>query len=205
MPATTLTPADLDQAAARLAPAPLRPAEVEAWRGITADYQRTAPASPAARQLLTKTVAELVAEAESNLRPDHGTRPAVEIRMPGRLGRAVPDWAHRSRADLSHPPSMQLLVAAKILQEWGWQAKPHHLRDCRGRRCLCGAICAAVGLGVGSDHAAELAAGHVLGVLREQHRWPHLIGDWAQVPGRTAGQVIDVVHAAHNRALASGQ
>jgi len=84
MPATTLTPADLDRAAARLAPAPLRPAEVEAWRGITADYQRTAPAAPAARQLLTKTVAELVAEAESNLRPDHGTRPAVEIRMPGR-------------------------------------------------------------------------------------------------------------------------
>lgn len=205
MSAPALTPAALDRAAATLlADRPLRAAEAEAWRGITDRFERTAPQAPAARKLLTKTVAELVAEAERTL-PAHGTRPAVDIRIPGRLARTLPDWAHAPRRDLSHLPSTILQAAGQILTDWGWQSTPHQLRDRRGRRCVCGAICAAVdSVGIGGVHAAELAAGHVLTELR--HRgWPHLIGDWNQVPGRTAQQAIGLVHAAHQRALNAGQ
>lgn len=204
MPATTLTPAALDQAAARLAPGPaLAPAEVEAWRDIIGKYERTAPASPAARDLLNgKTVDDLINEAGINA---PGQRPAMEIRLPGRLGRALPDWTHLRRRDLSLPASTQLYAAAVILERWGFQAEPHRLRNRLGRRCVCGAIVVAVCLGIGSEFRAEQAAWHVLCVLREQHRWPHLIGDWAQVPGRTPQQAIDLLHTAHRRALNAGQ
>lgn len=205
MPATTLTPAALDQAAARLAPGPvLAPAEMEAWRDITGGFERTAPAAPAARRLLSKTVDELVAEALAAV-PVHGAAPVAGVRIPGRLARTLPDWAHLRRRDLSLPASTQLYVAAEILRTWGFAAEPHRLRNRLGRRCVCGAIVAAVALGVGSEFRAEQAAWHVLCVLREQHRWPHLIGDWAQVPGRTPQQAIDLLHTAHRRALNAGQ
>lgn len=204
MSAPALTPAALDRAAASiLADRPLRAAEAEAWRGITGGFERTAPTSRDARNLVGgKTVDELIREAGIT---EHGQRPAVEIRLPGKIGRALPDWAHTPRRNLSHPPSTILQGAGQILREWGWQSTPHHLRDRRGRRCVCGAICAVVdNLGIGSSHGAEMAAGHVLAELRSM-RWPHLIGDWNQVGGRTAQQAISLVHAAHNRALHAGQ
>lgn len=203
MPATLLTPAALDQAAARLTPAPLAPAEAEAWRGILDDYQRTAPAAPAARQLLTKTVDELVSESLRSINV-HGQRPPIEIRMPGRLGGILPGRINRNRRDLSQPPSTVLYAAARVLTEYGWQAREHKLRDVRGRRCVCGAIAAAYDLGIGGVDASHGAAGHILAELR--HRgWPHLIGDWNQVSGRTAEQAISLVHAARARALDVGQ
>lgn len=203
MPAMLLTPAALDQAAVRLAPAPLAPAEAEAWRGITTGYQRTAPTAPAARQLLTKTVDELVAESLRSI-PDHGQRPPIEIRMPGRLGAVLPGRINRNRRDLSQPPSIILYAAARVLEEYGWQNREHQLRDWRGRRCLCGAVCLVHQLGIGSINGAHAAAGHILAELR--HRgWPHLIGDWNQVSGRTADQAIQLLHASRARALDAGQ
>ncbi|MFL4491540.1 hypothetical protein ACJ6WD_09800 [Streptomyces sp. VTCC 41912] len=193
MPASTLTVADLDQAAARIVPTLTEP-ERAAWAGITAGYSRS---------LVAKTTQQLVDEALRSL-PEHGTRPSVDVRLPGRFTRALPDWAHRTKADLSHKPSTQLAVAAEILRRWGWQQKPHKLRDGRGRRCICGAVCAAVSLGVGSVDSAHQAAGYLLQELRETHRWRALIGDWNQSPGRTAEQAIGLVTAAHHRALAAG-
>lgn len=204
MPATLLTPAALDQAAARLTPAPLAPAEAEAWRGITTSYQRTAPADRDARNMLGgKTVDELIHEAGITT---HGQRPPIEIRMPGRLGGILPGRLNRNKRDLSQPPSTVLYAAARVLEEYGWQARPHHLRDARGRRCVCGAIAAAYDLGVGGIDAAHGAAGHVLAELRDRS-WPHphLIGDWNQVAGRTPQQAIQLIHAARARAINAGQ
>jgi hypothetical protein len=201
---TTLTPEALDQAAARIAPAQLSRSEQREWERLSgAGFQRTAPASRDARKLLGgKTVDELIREAGIT---EHGRRPEIEIRMPGRLGGMLPGRMNRNRRDLSHPPSTVLYAAAKVIEDWGWQAKPHHLRDRRGRRCICGAICAAHDLGVGGIDAAHGAALHVLMTLREQHRWPRLIGDWNQQHGRTQAQALDIVWGARARALAAGQ
>lgn len=192
MPTPTLTAADLDQAAARIAPTLTEP-ERKAWAGITAGYTR---------DLVPKTVAELVAEAERSI-PAHGTRPAVDVKLPGRLTRILPDWAHRTRADLSHKPSTQLAVAAEVLTQWGWQQREHKLRDGRGRRCICGAICTAVSLGVGTVDSARHAAGYLLAELRSRN-WNALIGDWNQRVCRTPEQAIELVNAGQRRALAAG-
>ncbi|MFC8273766.1 hypothetical protein ACFUJR_14835 [Streptomyces sp. NPDC057271] len=193
----TLTPAGLEQAAARL----VNSAVVDdQFARLAARCGRTAPASRAARGLLTKTVAELVAEAFGVSNP-HGTRPPVDVRLPGRLARILPDKAWRGY-NSAHPASTQLYVAAAVLREWGWQNRPHHLRDRRGRRCICGAICTAVHLGVGTADTAHTAAGHVLAELRSRG-WGALIGDWNQVGGRTKEQAIQLVEAAAQRALAA--
>ncbi|SHL75052.1 DUF6197 family protein [Streptomyces yunnanensis] len=189
----TLTAADLDQAAARIAPTLTEP-ERAAWASIAAGYSRG---------LVAKNTQQLVDEALRSL-PDHGTRPAVDVRLPGRIARALPDWAHRTRIDLSHKPSTQLAVAAEVLRRWGWQQKPHKLRDWRGRRCICGAICTTVdGLGIGSVDSAHQAAGYVLLELRARN-WNALVGDWNQRVCRTAEQAIELVTASHHRALAAG-
>ncbi|GES27907.1 hypothetical protein AB0G60_02705 [Streptomyces angustmyceticus] len=194
MTTATLDPASLDQAAARIVPTLTAP-ERDAWADITAGYSR---------DLVSKTTAELVDEALRSL-PQHGTRPAIDVKLPGRIARALPDWAHRTRADLSHKPSAQLAVAAEILRKWGWQNKPHHLRDGRGRRCICGAICTTVaGLGVGTIGSAHQAAGYVLAELRGRG-WNALIGDWNQGVCRTPEQAIELVNAGQRRALAAGR
>lgn len=206
MPAPVLTPAALDQAAARLlSERPVEPAVDErAWQNIVDGYGRTAPASLAARPLLTKTVDELMSEALRAV-PDHGTRPEMEVRLPGRLSAMFPErMLRRYPRRLDYPPSVQLHVAGVVLREWGWQQEPHHLRNRRGARCVCGAICTAVALGIGGERAAHQAAWHVLVVLRGRG-WPHLIGDWNQQPGRTAEQAIEVVAEARQLAQTAGQ
>ena len=203
MTTAMLDAASLDQAAARLYRAkPLNPREQHEFRQLAAGYQRTAPASRDSRKLINKTVDELVAEALGGINP-HGTRPPVDVRLPGRLAAALPDWAHRSRRrDITHPPSTQLYVAATILRDWGWQAKPHKMRNLRGQRCICGALVTTVSLGVGTMPGAETAAWYVLGVLRDKG-WPRLIGDWNQECG-SAERAIDVTLTAYQRAAAAG-
>lgn len=195
-----LTPEELDQAAATLDPAATR-----TWQTLIDGYARTAPADEAARALLTKTVPELVEEALRAV-PEYGQRPPIDVRL-GPLARLLPDWAHPApRVNRGLPPSIVLYAASRVLQDWGWQARPYRLRDWRGRRCLCGAICTAVALGYGSRPAADIAAGWVLTELR--HRgWPHphLIGEWNRQTGRAAEEVLDVVHAARARAAKAEQ
>ncbi|WP_445520461.1 DUF6197 family protein [Streptomyces sp. NEAU-174] len=204
MTTAMLDAASLDQAAARLYRAkPLSPSEQRQFADIAAGYQRTAPGNHTTRQLTSKTVDELVAEALNGINP-HGTRPPVDVRLPGRLAAVLPDWAHRGRRkDFTHPPSTQLYVAATILREWGWQAKPHKMRNKRGQRCICGALVTTVALGVGTMSGAETAAWHVLGVLRDQG-WPRLIGDWNRECGN-AQKAIDITLTAYQRAAAAGQ
>lgn len=204
MTTAMLDAASLDQAAARLYRAkPLSSREQREFDTLAANYRRTAPAATASRNLTSKTVQELVDEALNGINP-HGTRPPVDVRLPGRLSAALPDWAHRGRRrDITHPPSTQLYVAATILREWGWQAKPHKMRNRRGQRCICGALVTTVALGVGTMSGAETAAWYVLGVLREQG-WPQLIGDWNQECG-SAEKAIDITLTAYNRAAGAGK
>lgn len=203
MTTAMLDAASLDQAAARLYRAkPLGVREQREFDALTANYQRTAPVAPTARNLVNKTVDELVTEALGGINP-HGQRPPIDVRLPGRLAAALPDWAHRGRRrDITHKPSTQLYVAATILREWGWQAKPHKMRNKRGQRCICGALVTTVALGVGTMPGAETAAWYVLGVLREKG-WPRLIGDWNQACG-SAEKAIDVTLSAYRRAAAAG-
>lgn len=204
MTTAMLDAASLDKAAARMYKArPLTVADRQAFDAIAAGYRRTAPADRGARNLITKTVDELVAEALGGINP-HGTRPPVDVRLPGRLAAVMPDWAHRGRRrDCTHPPSTQLYVAVAILKEWGWQAKPHRMRNRRGQRCICGALVTTVALGVGTMSGAETAAWHVLAVLRDQG-WPHLIGEWNRQCG-SPERAIDVTLTAYHRAAAAGQ
>lgn len=197
-----LTPDDLDAEAARLV-------ESAAWRDIVAGWA-TAPAPrdtelPLVQAvpglLLTKTTDELVAEALASIPADV----PVERPLPGRLGAILPDRLHAWRR-IGQPdckPSIQLTVARRVLEEWGWQNTPYRLRDARGARCVCGAILAAERLGYGSRDTTETSAGLVLTHLRRQG-WSGLIGPWNRAHGRTAGQAVGMMTAVANSAAKAG-
>lgn len=178
-----LAPDTLDRAAAALAD-----------RGEVQPFDRAAFDRIAALAPVSKTVDQLIADAGI------ATGPAPQpLHLPGRLRRLLP-----VRRIITVKPSQVLTVAQAVLEQWGWQNKPHHLHDIRGRRCICGAIGAAHDLGYGVEWQAERAAWHVLMVLRGRG-WPHLIGDWNQAPGRTAEQALAVVAEARQRAADAGE
>lgn len=183
---TTLTPADLDRAATRTLPT-ITDGERQAFDRITAGYSRS---------LVTKSADQLVREALANI-PRSG--PPTTVRLPAKALRHLPDWANKRPTDITLGPDVQLWATAAILREWGWQAKPHKLKDWRGHRCICGALVTTVALGIGIPETAHLAAGHILAELRRRS-WPRLIGDWNQAPGRTKEQAIELVETAATRA-----
>lgn len=200
----TLTPDELDQAAARIVAAGrVLPVDEGVWAGIVSGWERTAPADRTARTLLTRTVDELVAEALAAVPADM----LVERPLPGRLGAMLPDRLHAWRR-IGQPdckPSVQLGVAAQVLREWGWQNTPYRLRDARGARCVCGAILAAERLGYGSRDTTDTSAALVLAHLRRHEGWTGLIGPWNRQPGRTAEQAIGLLGAVANRAAQAGR
>jgi hypothetical protein len=198
MPAT-LAPEALDREAARVVRG-LTARERQQWAGMVGGYARTAPRSPAARGLLTMTVEELVAEAGVATQP----RARDEVRLPGRLIGALPGRLLPARRDITRTPADVLAVAAAVLRDWGWQNKPYKLRNARGARCVCGAIAAAYDMGVGSEHTAHVAAGHVLAVL-QRRGWQGLIGEWNRAPGRTKQEAVDLVTTAHAAAAGAGR
>jgi hypothetical protein len=198
----TISPDDLDQAAAQLLATQPPVVDELAWQGIVSGYQRTAPANRAARSLLTKTVPELMAEAVASLPASAPTDP----RIPGRAAAMLPDRLHSWRR-IGQPdckPSVQLATAAQILKDWGWQNRPYKLRDARGARCICGALITAMRLGHGSQATLETSGALILAELRRQG-WTGLIGPWNRQPGRTAAQAINLVETAARRAAQAGQ
>lgn len=214
---TTLDPDLLDQQAAALWESAAWQAMVDGWHTTTTPEPAPAHPAPAGREepttgaaadlvaavpglLLTKTTAQLVAEAGIVTGPAPANRP-----LPGRIAALVPDrlhtWRRLYQPDLK--PSIQLGYAQQVLQEWGWMQTPYRLRDIGGARCVCGAILAATRLGHGSQHTAERSAGFVLGELKSRG-WYDLIGPWNRQPGRTADQAIALVAAAAHRAAQAG-
>jgi len=166
MAASTATrPADLTVDAAALI------ADIEAY--LAAQAPRTA------HPLVTKTTAELVAEALQT--------PAVEtaaptLAAPARWWRIIPDWAlaltparRLHGAGRTITVTQHLELTALVLQQCG-----HHrggLRSRSGRRCILGAQAVLYRLGYGDERTAEAAGRAMQNVLRRRgideayHRW----------------------------------
>lgn len=194
-------------------------AEIE--RYLTTTAAAAAPAAVAratAHPLLTKTTAELVGEALSALDdrpvpPPAAPAPAADLRLPGAMWRALPDWTlavlrplqRGAGVDrLSISPAAHLDLTALVLERWGWGQTGHAVRSRAGRRCILGAQAVLVRLGYGTEHTVAAAAAHLDGVLRARG-----IRDtyWRWNEHRNVGQdqALALVREAANAARGTGR
>ncbi|MFF9840367.1 hypothetical protein [Streptomyces sp. NPDC013740] len=157
-----------------------------------------------AHPLLTKTTAELVAEALSTLAPA-----APVLTAPARALRLLPDWVldfpllrqlHGGGRRISVAEHLEL--TALVIERYGWHRGA--LRSTSGRRCILGAQAVLFRLGYG-DEATALAAGHRLqaaltarGITEPYHRWN-------DAPHRTREEVLTLVRTAANAARQEGR
>ncbi|MFJ3366448.1 DUF6197 family protein [Streptomyces anthocyanicus] len=153
-----------------------------------------------AHPLVTKTTAELIAEAL-------GTAPAATapaFTEPPRLLRLLPDWV------LSVPlvrqlhggygrtvsPAEHLELTALVIERYGWTQRQHRSRS--GRRCILGAQAVLYRLGYGDDATVAAAAGHLQAVLAARGiRQPY--HQWNDAPGRSRDEVLALVREAAAR------
>ncbi|MFF0426973.1 hypothetical protein ACFYUJ_21480 [Streptomyces sp. NPDC004520] len=158
----------------------------------------TARVRTTAHPLVTKTTAELIAEAL-------GTTPAPApaapvLTTPARALRILPDWVlnfpllrqlHGGGQHISVAEHLEL--TALVIERYGWHRGA--LRSTSGRRCILGAQAVLFRLGYG-DETTALAAGHRLqavltarGISEPYHRWndaPHRTREEALALVRTA-------------------
>ncbi|MGW4050812.1 DUF6197 family protein [Streptomyces sp. NPDC004779] len=134
-----------------------------------------------AHPLVTKTTAQLVAEALQTPAVEPHTA-APELAAPGRWWRIIPDWAlaitparrlHGAGRHITVTQHLQL--TALVIQQYG-----HHrgaLRSHSGRRCILGAQAVLYRLGYGDELTAIAAGQQLQNVLRRRginepyHRW----------------------------------
>lgn len=188
MAASTATrPADLTVDAAALI------ADIEAY--LAAQAPRTA------HPLVTKTTAELVAEALQVPAAGSDTV-APALTAPARWWRIIPDWAlnltparHLYGAGRQITVTQHLELTALVLQQYG-----HHrggLRSRSGRRCILGAQAVLYRLGYGDEETAVAAGKQLQNVLRRRgveeayHRWNDR-------PERTQGEALQLIREAIN-------
>lgn len=182
MPAPT-TPADLTVDAATLI------ADIEAY--LAAQAPRTA------HPLVTKTTAQLVAEALTQPeQPD----PAPALAPPSRALRILPDWplsllGHRTGAGRTITVAEHLELTALVIRRYGWTQRT--LRTTSGRRCILGAQAVLYRLGYGDDRTAEEAGRRIQNVLNgrgiSSPFWA-----WQDGPERTEVEVLHLIReAAH--------
>lgn len=186
MAASTATrPADLTVDAASLI------ADIEAY---LADH-----APRTAHPLVTKTTAELVAEALRG--PDAApaeTTPALTA--PSRLWRIIPDWAlaltparRLHGAGRTITVTQHLELTALVIQQYGWHRGG--LRSRGGARCIVGAQAVLYRLGYGDEETAIAAGKRLQDVLRRRgidepfHAW----NDRSQ---RDLGDVLGLIREA---------
>ncbi|MFD3532054.1 hypothetical protein [Streptomyces sp. NPDC058664] len=151
-----------------------------------------------AHPLVTKTTAELVAEALQvpAVEPE---QPTPELSAPARWWRILPDWAlaitparrlHGAGRDITVTQHLEL--TALVLQQYG-----HHrggLRSRSGRRCILGAQAVLYRLGYGDEETAKAAGACLQNVLTARgidepyHRWND----------RTERTVDDALHLIRN-------
>ncbi|MBX9425443.1 hypothetical protein [Streptomyces lateritius] len=133
-----------------------------------------------AHPLVTKTTAELVAEALRG--PDAEPEAAPALAAPSRLWRILPDWAlaitparrlHGAGRDITVTQHLEL--TALVIQQYG-----HHrgaLRSRGGARCILGAQAVLYRLGYGDENTAKAAGQQLQNILRRRgidepyHRW----------------------------------
>ncbi|MFC8012297.1 DUF6197 family protein [Streptomyces cinereoruber] len=166
----------------------------------------TARVRTTAHPLVTKTTAELIAEA---LGTAPATAAAPVLAAPARALRILPDWAlnfpllrqlHGDGRQISVAEHLEL--TALVIERYGWHRGA--LRSTSGRRCILGAQAVLFRLGYGDEHVAR-AAGHRLqaaladrGISEPYHRWN-------DATGRTRTEVLALIRTAATTARWEGQ
>ncbi|PVC73482.1 hypothetical protein [Streptomyces sp. CS081A] len=151
-----------------------------------------------AHPLVTKTTAQLVAEALAE-QPEQ-LDPAPALAPPSRALRILPDWAlsllgHRAGAGRYVTVAEHLELTALVIQRYGWTQRS--LRTTSGRRCILGAQAVLYRLGYGDEQTAEEAGRRIQGVLgRRGISAPYWA--WQDGPERTEVEVLHLIReAAH--------
>ncbi|MFE1379226.1 hypothetical protein ACFW6S_09820 [Streptomyces sp. NPDC058740] len=153
-----------------------------------------------AHPLLTKTTAELIAEALGATPASAAPGAAPVLTAPPRALRILPDWVlnfpllrqlHGGGRRISVAEHLEL--TALVIERYGWHRGA--LRSASGRRCILGAQAVLFRLGYG-DEATALAAGHrlqaVLTLRGITEPYPH----WNDAPHRTRDEVLALVRTA---------
>jgi len=154
-----------------------------------------------AHPLVTKTTAELVAEALQQPAVETITA-APELAVPARWWRIIPDWAlaitparRLHGAGRAITVTQHLQLTALVIQQYG-----HHrgaLRSTSGRRCILGAQAVLYRLGYGDEQTAEAACQQIQNALRRRgidepyHQWNDRIQ-------RTTSDVLGLIRDAIN-------
>ncbi|MFF2383733.1 hypothetical protein [Streptomyces sp. NPDC058108] len=165
------------------------------------DYLAThtpAPALPrTAHPLVTKTTAELIAEAIGHAAP--ATATAAEIVPPGRLVRLIPlsllriPGVRRLHGGIRHITVEQHLALTAHLIEQGWARGTY--RTVSGRVCLQGAQRLLFALGYGDHDTANQAAHRIQDVLTGRGiRQPY--PEWNDHPDRTRAEILTLIRSA---------
>ncbi|MFB7605271.1 DUF6197 family protein [Streptomyces gardneri] len=189
MAASTATrPADLTVDAASLI------ADIEAY---LADQASACTAHP----LVTKTTAELIAEALATPEAvDDETAPALTA--PSRLWRIIPDWAltltparrlHGAGRQISVTQHLEL--TALVIQQYGWHRGA--LRNRSGARCILGAQAVLYRLGYGDENTAGAAGEHLQNALRRRGINEPFYA-WQDRSERTLDDVLHLIRDAIN-------
>ncbi|MBP2581908.1 hypothetical protein J3A78_002386 [Streptomyces sp. PvR006] len=154
-----------------------------------------------AHPLVTKTTAQLVAEALQAPAADPASA-APELVAPARWWRILPDWvlaltpARRLHgAGRTITVSQHLELTALVLQQYG-----HHrggLRSRSGRRCILGAQAVLYRLGYGDEATAEAAGRAMQNVLRRRGIEADYHA-WNDQPGRSPEEALQLIRDAIN-------
>ncbi|GGU91075.1 hypothetical protein GCM10010275_30150 [Streptomyces litmocidini] len=156
-----------------------------------------------AHPLVTKTTAQLVAEALATPEATPDTAAPV-LTAPRRLWRIIPDWAialtparRLHGAGRAVTVQQHLELTALVIQQYGWN--PRGLRSRSGTRCILGAQAVLYRLGYGDENTA-LAAGARLQSVLAARGITEPFHAWNDRPGRTEGEVLQLIREATSNA-----
>ncbi|MET9728433.1 DUF6197 family protein [Streptomyces zaomyceticus] len=188
MAASTATrPADLTVDAAALI------ADIEAY--LAQQVPRTA------HPLVTKTTAELIAEALQAPAVETDDSPPV-LDAPARWWRIIPDWAlaltparRLHGAGRTITVTQHLELTALVIQQYGWHRGG--LRSRGGARCILGAQAVLYRLGYGDEETAVAAGRRLQNVLRRRGI-DEAFHQWQDRSGRSVDEVLQLIREAVN-------
>ncbi|MFJ4843709.1 hypothetical protein [Streptomyces sp. NPDC088746] len=150
-----------------------------------------------AHPLVTKTTAELIAEALGTA-PAQAAAAAPEL--PGRALRLLPDWVlrfplvrHRHGGARHVTVAEHLELTALVIERYGWAQNTH--RTTSGRRCILGAQAVLFRLGIGDETTVAAAANQLQNALRSRGCTASY-ATWNDTPGRTEADVLALIRTA---------
>lgn len=179
------------------APATPPPATTPADAGsLVADIERYladhAPTPATAHPLVTKTTAQLIAEALAGLDTPPAPTDTPQLAPPRAMLRHLPTWAlpltRRTARQIS--PAEHLELTALLIERWGWAQGA----DCgpRGTRCIRGAQQALLALGYGDATTLHQASAHLYDLVDGAY------DTWNDHPDRTLADVLRLLRTAAN-------